>query len=549
MTKQEYEAIVVGSGATGGIAAHTLAKSGIKVLIVDIGKILTPKVARGTEPCNTFKRVDGIISNKHKNQSQHPGYWKSNPLLYRNEKLHPYYYPEKKPFIWTQGNQLGGRSLTWGGITLRLSDDEFKAGKHDGESPSWPLAYKDLASHYSYVEGLFQIYGNIDKLSYLPDGKYQKALPLTASENYFSSALRKSLKLPLINSRGFGPYEPSEAGEWPLFSSNGTTLPLAMATGNAEILSNHMVEKLVLDNQTKLAKGIIAIDLKNGSRSRINAKLIVLCASTIQTLRILLNSKDNSNNTLIDPSNKLGYYLMDHISVCRFFSLESKSHNNYPSNKLGEHKLSGAGSFFIPLGSRMRGFTNTDFKRGYGIWGAIDRFEPPNFLKKFPSTKTGFLIAHGEVLPNKKNRVTLSEKIDRWGVPSPHIECEWGENEVKMSNHMKRTISEIISACGGEMLSVNELFKIDLLNPFLKSSLAFQEDAPPPGYYIHEVGGAAMGNNEINSVVDKWNRLWRYKNVLVTDGSCWPTSGWQSPTLTMMAITHRACSKAINSPL
>ena len=157
----------------------------------------------------------------------------------------------------------------------------------------------------------------------------------------------------------------------------------------------------------------------------------------------------------------------------------------------------------------------------------------------------GFLIGHGEVLPNKKNKVTLSSVTDQYDISIPHISVIWRENEMRMVTEMNRIIEHVINSGNGTILPVNEIIHIPFAKQILNKSVAIKNEAPPPGYYIHEVGGAPMGNNKEKSVLDKWNRLWECSNVLVVDGACWPTSSWQSPTLTMMAITKRACEKAI----
>ena len=230
---------------------------------------------------------------------------------------------------------------------------------------------------------------------------------------------------------------------------------------------------------------------------------------------------------------------MDHISICRFFSVQKtkKSKNTFNNSP----DLSGAGSFFIPFGRNLPKINNINFHRGYGIWGAIDRLGIPKFLQKDQNKTIGFLIAHGEVLPRKGNSVSLSKKTDRWGIPIPYIEFEWSENELNMAKHMINTIKSSVEAANGEIRNIDELINIPIGSLFTKNMIAISDSPPPPGYYIHEVGGAPMGISEEGSVVDKFNRLWRCKNVLVLDGACWPTSSWQSPTLTMMAITRRAC--------
>ncbi len=541
MNKSPYEVIVIGSGATGGIAALTFAKAGVRVLIIEAGPDLTAQKAFGSEPLNTLKRINGLVSGEKSNQAQHPGYWKANPDLYSNEKNHPYTYPPNKPYLWSQGHQVGGRSLTWGGITLRLSDSEFKASEKDGFGPKWPIGYKELEPHYSFLEKLLVVHGNKDKLTFLPDGNYIDPLPFTKSEEQIAKRISSEFGYKLIHSRGFSSSKPLSPNTWPRSSSPGSSLKLALETGKVEIISNHMVERFTLSPDKANAKGVVVVNQLNGERCEIKANLIVLCSSTIQSIRILLNSEEkNSDNGFVDPSGSLGCFLMDHISTCRFFSLPYEEKFS-PSNET----LSGAGSFLIPFDPKTKSATNKPFLRNYGIWGGVDRFEPPRFLKRKPHSAIGFLIAHGEVLPSKANKVSLSNKQDKWGMNVPHIDCKWNENEKTMFNDMQNTISEIVSVSGGDILPLKDLIKMPFIEPFISKAIALQDSAPPPGYYIHEVGGAPMGSNENSSVVDKWNRLWRCQNVLVVDGACWPTSGWQSPTLTMMSICRRACLNAI----
>ena len=547
MNLKPYEAIIIGSGATGGVASLTLAKAGVRVLVIEAGPELSVSNAFGSEPQNTIKRLFSLINGEHRKQAQHPGFWKTNPLLYANEKENIYTTPKDKPFLWTQGKQVGGKSLTWGGITLRLSDYDFKASQNDGYGSSWPIDYSELSSHYSKLENLLRVYGNKDGLQQLPDGEYIGAIPFTKSEEYFSEKVKSKLGYKVIHSRGFEAHELDKSKEnWPRYSSPGCTLKIALSTGNVEILSGHIAERLVMSSNRKKAKGIIVIDKNDNKRTFLEAELIILCASTIQSLRFLLSSKENNiENGFIEPSDSLGEKLMDHVSTCRFFSFSNNSICNKNELNLKHQKLSGAGSFFIPFGNNNTIFKNTSFIRGYGIWGAIDRFEPPKILKRKPNSKIGFLIGHGEVLADKNNKVILSKKIDKWGISIPHIDLKWGKNEIEMIAHMNKTIEEIIISSGGEVSTLDKLIHMPFIEKLAMKSFALQKQAPPPGYYIHEVGGAPMGEFEESSVVDKWNRLWQCQNVLVVDGACWPTSAWQSPTLTMMAITRRACLKAI----
>jgi len=543
MIENPYEVIIIGSGATGGMAALTMAKAGIRALVIERGPELELKQAKGTEPCNMIRRLIGLTTGNYQNQPQHPGFWKSNPILYANKKANPYTHPPKAPFMWTQGNQVGGRSLTWGGITLRLAHEDFEASKDKKYNLEWPISYKDLESHYSEIEHFLKIYGNKDDLNQLPNGEYIDKLPFTESEERFASNIKEKLSVPFIHSRGFGPN--TDKAKWPRYSSLGSTLKEAVRLGKIEILSDHIVDKLVLNNDRKSAKGVIVVNQNNGERSELEGKLIILCSSTIQTIRILLSSEEsNYSNGLIEPSHTLGKNLMDHISTCRFFTVPFKKNLTAYSNKNNNNLLTGAGSFFIPIGRERS--TKNNFVGGYGIWGGIDRFDPPDFLKRYKDTKTGFLIGHGEVLPNKKNTVSLSKKSDSYDISIPHISIVWRENENRMVAEMNRMIELIINSGNGNIIPASEILNIPFTKQILNKSVATKNDAPPPGYYIHEVGGAPMGSDKEKSVLDKWNRLWECSNVLVVDGACWPTSSWQSPTLTMMAITKRACEKAIN---
>tara|TARA_B100002051_G_C16743959_1_gene646213 strand:- start:3032 stop:4675 length:1644 start_codon:yes stop_codon:yes gene_type:complete len=535
---RSWDAIVVGSGASGGVAALTLAEQGARVLVVEAGPDLSEGEAFGNEPANMWRRLTGITSGRHRRQAQHPGFWKTNPRLYADEQLHPYEHPPQRPFLWTRGLQVGGRSLTWGGITLRLSDEDFAGVCVDGEVTDWPIRLSDLAEHYGALESMLGVYGARDNLAHLPDGEMKVALPLTEAETCFAGEVRQQLGYEVIQSRGFAPHDPDRDGAWPRSSSRGSTLPQAMATGRVDLLSDHMVERLVMAADGATATGVIAVNQQDGSREVYKSALIVLCSSTIQSVAVLLRSSEQyQSGGFVDPSGRLGTRLMDHVSTSQFFSLPGGA----PKPQM---PLSGAGSFFLPFGRHLDG---VDFEGGYGLWGGISRFDPPNWLMRQQNRTIGFLIGHGEVLPRASNQVSLSDKVDRWGIAIPHIDCCWSKNELAMTAHMRRTIAACIQAAGGQAQPIQDLFRLPLIEPFLKGAVALSDQAAPPGYYIHELGGAPMGNCEQTSVVDERNRLWRVRNVLVVDGACWPTSAWQSPTLTMMAVTRRACLTAVNS--
>ncbi|MFZ9620794.1 MAG: GMC oxidoreductase [Prochlorococcaceae cyanobacterium] len=512
-----------------------LAEAGLQVLVLEAGPALEPRRAFGSEPLNSARRLANLISGKQRLQRHHPGFWKHNPELFVDEWRNPYSTPADAPFLWSRGRQVGGKSLTWGGITLRLSDYEFKAGELDGSGLSWPIAHADLAPYYERLERLLAVHGQADGLSQLPDGVYQPPLPFTPAEGHLQQAIAAELGLPLIHSRGFA--LPSGEG-WPRHSSPGSTLARALATGRTQLRAGAVASHVLIEQGQ--ARGVAWIDAETGELQHSRAQLVVLCASTIESVRLLLHSSETYRaGGLLDRSGTLGRYLMDHISSSRFFALPGVESPVEPP------ELSGAGSCFIPNTLNLDAASRQAFSGGYGLWCALQRFDPPKLLKRRPAEAVGFLIGHGEVLPEASNQVSLSSsQRDAWGLPAAHISCRWGANEHAMVEHMQARMQQVVAAAGGTIAPLHELFVMPLVEPLVKGSLALSSGAPPPGYYIHELGGARMAADPQQGVVDPWNRCWGAPNLLVTDGACWPRAGWQSPTLTEMAITWRACEAA-----
>ncbi len=539
-TAEPYDAIVVGSGATGGIAAKELGERGLRVLVLEAGRDVDPKRDQINPARDMARRAYGLVTGKHSYQAVHPGYWKTNPDFFVDERDNPYTTPEHKPFYWTRGRQVGGKSHTWGGITLRLSDYEFKAAQRDGFGEDWPIAHADLAPYYTRLEQFFQVRGAQDGLTQLPDGDYLPPSPLTPRETELQALVSAHWsERQLIHSRGFALHKPTPEQPWSRAASPGSSLKAALALGNVELRSNAVVSHLMFEAGSDRARGVAFIDRLTQSAHEVRGKIIVLCASAIESVRILLHSTAaHQSHGLPNASDVLGRYLMDHVSTTQFFWLPGvpASGEAFP--------LSGSESFFIPRFCNLDQPQTESFLRGYGLWGGVQRFAVPSVLHKVGKGTIGFLIGHGEVLPRPENRVSLSaDTVDAWGIPAAHIDCAWSDNEHQMVAHMRQEIQATVAAAGGECYALSELFHMPAIAPLMRRVEKRLLPAAPPGYYIHEVGGARMGTSPKNSVVNADNQCWEAPNVLVTDGACWTSSGWQSPTLTEMAITARACDR------
>ncbi|WP_396135590.1 GMC oxidoreductase [Chamaesiphon sp. OTE_20_metabat_361] len=532
-----YDAIVVGSGANGGVAAKELGERGLKVLVLEAGRTIDPDADLGHPVRDMTKRLYNLASRRQSYQSMHPGYWKANPDLFIDEQDNPYTTPPDRPFSWIRGRQVGGKSLTWGGITLRLSDYEFKAASRDGHEQDWPIAYADLVPYYSKLERFFQVRGDLDGLAQLPDGDYQPTIPLTPGELHLKQVVETRWPdRQLIASRGFGLPKPTAAQPWPPSSSQGSSLQAALETGNVTLQADAVVSHVIFDPTTRQATGVAYIDRLTKQQHQVSGRTVVLCASTIESVRILLHSTAKYQpHGWVDKSGLLGRFLMDHVSTATFFFIPGLPPPATP------FPLSGCDSFFIPCFVNLKSQAE-DFLRGYGIWGGVQRFDLPGIVRKVGAGSIGFAIAHGEVLPRYDNRVQLDAAVvDAWGIPVPHIECAWSDNEQRMLAHMHAQIDETIALAGGKPMKLTEMFRMPLVGNFVRKMEETMSFSAPPGYYIHEVGGARMGTTPTNSVVNDRNQCWDAPNLFVTDGACWPSSGWQSPTLTEMAITARAC--------
>jgi choline dehydrogenase-like flavoprotein len=306
--------------------------------------------------------------------------------------------------------------------------------------------------------------------------------------------------------------------------------------------TNAVVSRILIERGGTRACGVEVIDAESSRVEEVRARIVVLCASTIESLRILLNSKSSSHpNGIGASSGILGRYLMDHIAGNVWFYLPDVRDDG------DAHDFLGSDSIMVPRYQNLNGKTE-EYPRGFGLWGGIQRIDMPRALRRKPDVAFGFLCARSETLPHIENRVELDPIVcDAWGIPAPRIVCEWKENDLLIARAARRAAIEMIEAAGGVACELTDLVRMPpLLGGFMRG-MQKEWVCSTPGLFVHEVGGARMGTDPETSVVDPSCRVWDADNVLVTDGACWPSCGWQNPTLTQMAVTARACDRAIES--
>jgi len=508
--KSIYDAIVIGSGITGGWAAKELTEAGLNVLVLEAGPKIEPHEISDLSKWTPEQRRE--TAKRQPIQSRHISYWFQNPSLFVDDQDHPYTHGPSNPFVWIRGRQVGGRSLTWGAVTLRLSDYEFLAPERDGIGEQWPLSYRELCPFYDTVERFLGIEGTCEGLSQLPDGVFLPAPRLTESEIRFKQTVENTWKdRKVINSRGVSESPgalPNGDSRWPRKSSLHGTLHAAFATGRATLRPDSIVAHLIVDNNTAGIKGVACVDRVTKATFEVFGNLIVLCASTIESLRIMLNSKSPQHPGGVgNSSGFLGSFMLDHLSIN--FAGEIPGVSNGTTYPVG-----GSHGVYIP---RFRNLEKPekDFVRGYGIFGLLQR----------PSNQF-ILSSLLEVLPDRRNRVEIDEdKVDSWGIKTVRINFAYSANEYKMQEDAEANMREMVETSGIPIM---------------------HRQVTAPGAYVHELGGARMGTKPATSVLNRFNQCWDAKNLFVLDGSCFVTAGWQNPSLTMMALAVRACGYMVD---
>lgn len=542
----KYDAIIVGSGATGGVAAMALTQKGLKTLVLEAGPELKGPRSYGSPLTNLGRRLKSHWLTKNQTvQEWHGGYWETNPALFVDDKANPYSTPEAKPYLWIRGRQVGGRSHTWGGVCLRFSDLEFRAPERDQKGSHWPIAYKDLSPFYGRLEKLLAVHGERNHLNQLPDGEFLEPGRLSPGESRMRSAIRQAFDRDLVVSRGLRAGRRANPGDdYSRLSSNQTTLAAAQATGRLTLLSDAVVCQVPVDPVTSAAVGVEWIDAKDGTVHRADSKLVILCASTIETIRILLNSRSNSHPGGIGSgSGLLGCGIMDHIASIHYFYLPEVPESS-------GYELLGSEGAIIPRFANLEGSSSlrpNDVTRGYGYWGGISRLHFPAVLRRDPKVALGFLCGMGEALPSETNGVTLSPDLkDKWGVPAAHINYSWLDEDVRLADSMRSDLSDMVTASGGQLVTLTDILRTPFLRGFLQEFYR-KGELSVPGAFVHEVGGARMGADPSKSVTNAFGQVWDCPNIVIGDGAVFPSSAWQNPTLTEMALCLRACENAVET--
>ncbi len=540
-----YDAVIVGSGATGGWAAKRLSEAGLTVAVLEAGRNVSPKEFTEHMPAFHLKyrnvSLDWLKSRPV--QKQCYACMEYNYDWFVDDLQNPYSTPPDKPFTWQRLRIVGGRTLVWGRQSYRLSDLDFKAASHDGYGDDWPFSYKDLAPYYDLVEDYVGISGAAEENDALPDGHFLPPMKMTCGEVHMRECVQKQFgrtvtigRTAILTKNHNGRLAchycgPCERGcsTFSYFSSPFTTLKDALNTGKCTLITNAVVARVNTDPATNRATGVTFVDCITRETKSVRAKTVILCAQALESTRILLNSSTREHvSGLGNSSGLLGRGLMDH-STGAGAGGELPGFDTKPTPYSGPHRANGI--YVIRFRNLAKGPQHPGFIRGYGFQGGAEaefNFNAPGYGADFKrAVRNGSygisLGAFGESLARNDNYVSIDPELkDAWGIPALHISMTHGDNEKALHEDAAVTAAEMLESAGAKNIRI-------------RSSLA------EPGMAIHELGTARMGADPKKSVTDPFNRLHDVKNVCVMDGACFVSSGCQNPTLTMMAITVRAC--------
>jgi choline dehydrogenase-like flavoprotein len=551
MANEAYDAIVVGSGISGGWAAKELTEKGLRVLLLERGpnvehvKDYKSATLPPWEVPHRGRRTQEQINN-HPNLKRDYVLNELNLDWWAHENDSP--YVEEKPFTWFRGYQVGGRSLLWGRQSYRWSETDFEANAKDGIAVDWPIRYKDIAPWYSYVEKFIGVSGSKDGLDILPDGEFQPPMPMNCVEVAGAAKIKEHYKgartwtigrpanitQPLPGRPGcqyrnkcslgcpFGGY----------FSTQASTLPAAMATGKLTLRPWSIVRKLIYDKDSQKATGVEVVDGQSNETIEFSAKIIFLCASTFNSTAILMRSAtDIWPGGLGSSSGELGHNVMDH----HFRLGANGTYEGFDDKYYFGKRPTG---LYIPRFRNVNG-DKRDYIRGFGYQGGASRSGwsrdvaelglggPMKEALTEPGPWSMGITAFGEILPYHDNLIKLSDTVkDKWGMEALVMSAEIKENEQKMRVDMMNDAAEMLEVAG---------FK----------NVKTYDNGYTFGQGIHEMGTARMGRDPKTSVLNGNNQVWDAKNVFVTDGACMTSAAAQNPSLTYMALTARAAAFAV----
>lgn len=553
VAQNSYDAIVIGTGMSGGWAMKELTEKGLTVLALERGRPLEHIKDYDTATINEWDLPDrGQLDNR---------FIQDNPILVRsgvadgfNKKMflqdNEHTYIQDKPFDWIRGYHTGGRSLMWGRWTQRWGEGDFEANAKEGIGIDWPIRYADIAPWYSYVEKFVGIAGNRDGLPQVPDGEFLPPFDMTMMEKYLKQKIETNFPgRNLIISRTANLTQPTaehlavgrgkcQARDMcsrgcpfgAYFSTQSATLPAARKTGRLTLQTNAVVHSIIYDETKQKATGVRVIDAITKKTTEYYARIIFLNAGSINTNLVLLNSTSSRfPNGLGNDSGVLGHYVMAHNYRVR----ANASYDGLQDSYYYGRRPNGV---YMPRFRNFGSDKQTAFKRGYAVAAGTSRGRvgdangigaPLKDALSEPGEWGFWSVAMGEMLPYEDNRVWLDkDRKDAWGMPMLHADISWHDNENAMAKDAVEQLHIMLDKAG------------------MKDITAY-DNQQAPGKDIHEMGGCRMGKDPKQSMLNEWNQLHAVKNVFVTDGACMTSSSCQNPSLTYMALTARAANHAV----